>query len=267
VISAISTVGNYDYGFYWYLYLDGTIQLEVKLTGVLQTAAVAPGQRPTHGTMVAPGLAAPNHQHLFCARLDTEIDGRSNSVYEVDTISTPRGPANPNGNAIVARSRLLRREGTAKRMIDPRKSRCWKIVNRGARNGVGEPVAYKLVPGSAVCLLADDDTSVGRRARFATRSLWVTPYRADERRPAGDYPNQSRGGDGLPAWTAADRPIVDTDVVLWHTFGVSHVARPEDWPVMPVEYAGFTLRPAGFFERNPALDVPPSAAHCHPNGG
>ena len=67
-----------------------------------------------------------------------------------------------------------------------------------------------------------------------------------------------------PAGRPADRPIVDTDVVLWYTFGVTHVPRPEDWPVMPVEYAGFTLAALGFFDRNPALDVPPSpAAHCH----
>ena len=52
--------------------------------------------------------------------------------------------------------------------------------------------------------------------------------------------------------------------MVWHTFGVTHVPRPEDWPVMPVEYAGFHLVPVGFFDRNPALDVPAStAAHCH----
>jgi primary-amine oxidase len=103
---------------------------------------------------------------------------------------------------------------------------------------------------------------VGRRAAFATRNLWVTPFSEEERRAAGDFPNLHPGGAGLPTWTAEDRSLVDTDIVVWHTFGVTHVARPEDWPVMPVEYTGFTLKPVGFFERNPALDVPPSADHC-----
>ncbi|MGZ6999875.1 MAG: copper amine oxidase, partial [Acidimicrobiia bacterium] len=94
--------------------------------------------------------------------------------------------------------------------------------------------------------------------------LWVTPYRPDERRAAGDYPNQHAGGDGLPSWTAQDRSLVDTDVVVWYSFGVTHFVRPEDWPVMPVEYTGFLLSPFGFFDRNPALDVPPSdSSHCH----
>ena len=33
VISSFSAIGNYDYGFFWYLYQDGTIEFEVKLTG------------------------------------------------------------------------------------------------------------------------------------------------------------------------------------------------------------------------------------------
>jgi primary-amine oxidase len=107
---------------------------------------------------------------------------------------------------------------------------------------------------------------VGQRATFAAHNLWVTPFAEDERRAAGDYPNQHSGGAGLPAWTAQDRSVVDTDVVVWHSFGVTHIPRPEDWPVMPVEYTGFSLVPFGFFDRNPALDVPPTTGgedQCH----
>ena len=56
------------------------------------------------------------------------------------------------------------------------------------------------------------------------------------------------------------------DVVVWYTFGVHHVVRPEDWPVMPAGHIGFQLKPVGFFNRNPALDLPPTADHCAPNG-
>ena len=113
-------------------------------------------------------------------------------------------------------------------------------------------------------MLADPESSVGRRAGFARHNLWVTPYDPDERRGAGEWPNQSRGGAGLPEWVQADRDLVDRDIVLWYCFGVTHMPRPEDWPVMPVEYTGFLLQPVGFFDRNPALDVPPSSTgHCH----
>jgi primary-amine oxidase len=137
-------------------------------------------------------------------------------------------------------------------------------VNPERANGLGQPVAYKLVPTIATpTLLASPSSSVAARAGFARHNLWVTPYRRDERRAAGNYPNQHEGGDGLPRWTAADRAIADTDVVLWYTFGVTHFVRPEDWPVMPVEYTGFLLSPVGFFDRNPALDLPPPSDACH----
>jgi primary-amine oxidase len=264
VISSISTVGNYEYGFYWYLYLDGTIELEVKLTGIMSTRAFDPeGDPPTHATVVAPGLAAPHHQHLFCVRLDLDIDGTVNEVHEVDVIADPAGDGNTFGAAFRPHTTRLDSEQQAIRMIDPSRNRSWRIVNPDVHNTLGQPVAYKLLPGAAPTLIADASSSVGRRAGFALANLWVTPYEPAERRAAGDHPNQSDGGDGLPRWTAADRSLVGTDVVVWHTFGVTHVARPEDWPVMPVERCGFSLIPSGFFDRNPTLDVPPPGDHCH----
>jgi len=263
VVSSIATVGNYDYGFYWYFYLDGTIGFEVKLTGVLSTMATAPGEVPRFGSMVAPQLAAPYHQHLFNVRLDVDVDGTAASVYEVEARPLPAGPDNPWSNAFAAHARLLETDTEAQRVVDPACSRHWKVVSSTARNRLGRPTAYKLVPGPTPTLLAAPDSSVGRRAAFATRNLWVTPYAAGERRASGDYPNQHCGGEGLPRWTAQERSIVDENLVLWYTFGATHIPRPEDWPVMPVEYAGFQLVPVGFFDRNPALDLPPPA-RCHP---
>jgi primary-amine oxidase len=269
VASSIATVGNYEYGFFWYFYLDGTIQAEVKLTGIIQAQAVRPGERVAYANPVTPELAGPHHQHMFSFRLDVCVDGPGNSVYEVDAVPVPPGPDNPYGNAFTSQVTLLETESQAQRLADSAKSRYWKIVNPGTRNACGEPVAYKLVPSHAGApLLAQPEAAITARANFATRHLWVTPFSAEERRPAGDFPNQHPGGAGLPAWTAADRPVVNTDIVLWHTVGVTHFCRPEDFPVMPVEYAGFTLKPFGFFDANPAIDLAPSPkgghdAHCH----
>ena len=131
---------------------------------------------------------------------------------------------------------------------------------------LGEPVGYRLLPGGTTFAFAQPDAPVSKRAGFIHNHLWVTPYRPDERYAAGEYPNLHPGGAGLPEWTSADRPIDGEDVVVWYTFGHHHVPRPEDWPVMPVATIGFTLKPVGFFDRNPALDVPPPTAHhdhCH----
>jgi primary-amine oxidase len=255
VISFFTTVGNYDYGFYWYFSLDGTIGFEAKATGIPFTAAYRPdGAR--YATEVAPGLGAPFHQHLFSARLDMMVDGVANTVDEVEVERIPVGPGNERGNAFSHSRTALTRESQAQRMADNRVGRVWQIRNPSSRNRLGQPVAYELRPQGNPVLLADPGSSISRRAGFATRHLWVTRYDGAERYPAGDFVNQHPGGGGLPAWVAADRAIEDTDVVLWHTFGLTHFPRPEDWPVMPVDSAGFTLRPVGFFDRNPTLDVP-----------
>ena len=204
-------------------------------------------------------LAGQHHQLMFSYRIDVCLDGPDNSVYEVDAVPVPTGPDNPYGNAFTAQVTLLETEAQAQRMAAAEKARYWKIVNPHVTNAAGEPVAYKLVPQHAGApLLAQPDAAITARATFATKHLWVTPYQPGERFPAGDYPNQHPGGAGLPAWTKADRPIENTDVVLWYTLGGHHITRPEDWPVMPVERIGFALKPAGFFDRNPALDVAPS---------
>jgi primary-amine oxidase len=259
VVSFFATIGNYDYGFYWYLYLDGTIQMEAKLTGIVFTAGLEPGTEWEHGVELAPGLGAPNHQHLFSARLDMMVDGVQNSVQEIDVEPLPVGENNPYGNAWRTKATTIRSESEGARTADVQAARTWKVINPGSLNRMGKPVGYKLVTQPTATLLNAPGSSVANRAVFATKHLWVTQYDPEQRYPAGNYPNQHSGGAGIPEWIKADRPLDGEDVVLWHTFGATHVVRTEDWPVMPVEYAGFTLKPANFFDRNPALDLPRNA--------
>jgi primary-amine oxidase len=259
-VSFIATVGNYEYGFYWYFYQDGNIQCEVKLTGIMNTTTLPPGKQSLYGVEVAPRLNAGNHQHIFAARLVASVDGPSNSVYEVNTVGLPIGPANPHGNAFVAEETLFATEMQARRRVNANSARFWRIKNSGRKNKLGKPVAYRLIPGENCPPFVQPDAPIMRRAGFTSNHLWVTPYRQDERFAAGDYPNQHPTGDGLPIWTEADRPITETEVVLWYVFANNHVPRPEDWPVMPVGTIGFQLKPDGFFDGNPAMDVPPPSS-------
>jgi primary-amine oxidase len=256
VVSFFATVGNYDYGFYWYFYQDGTIQLEAKLTGIIQTAGVKPGTPYPWGGMVAEGLGGPTHQHFFNVRLHMMVDGEKNSVTEHEFVPRPWGKDNPHGNVFDTTSRVLGRERDAAREADGRTGRYWKIINPGTRNSVGNPTGYKLVVQPSPLMLAQEGCSMRERGAFATKHLWVTKFAANERYASGNFPNQHAGGDGLPRYIAQNRVIENEDIVVWHSFGHTHVCKPEDFPVMPVEYAGFTLRPNGFFAENPAMDLP-----------
>ncbi len=266
VVSSISTVENYEYGFFWYLYQDGTIQFEIKLTGILSLGTFPPGGKPKYGALVAHQLYAPNHQHFFNVRLDFDLDGLGNSVQQIDVMADELGPHNPFENAFQAKAQTLKSEKQARAHLKLETARTWKIINPSVKNHVGEPVGYKFLPGDNSFPLASPNSWWRKRAGFVNYHVWVTPFNEAEKYGAGDYPNQSTGGDGLIKWTEQDRPIDNTDVVFWYTFGHTHIPRPEDYPVMPTAYIGFTLKPNGFFTMNPANDVPPSEKKkscCH----
>jgi primary-amine oxidase len=258
------SVGNYEYGFFWYLYQDASFQFEAKLTGIVHTAGHVSAERSPHSLPLGDGIVTSNHQHFFCARLDLDIDGTANVAFDSEALCDPWGTDNPDGAAFRARRTTYERESQARRMISPETARRFRVENSRRLNRIGDPVSYELIPGDNVLPMQQPDSDIRKRARFLDHNVWVTPYRPDERYPGGEYPNQHPGGEGLSRWTEADRSLVDEDVVLWYVFGAHHFPRLEDWPVMPVVKCGFALRPVGFFDYNPALDVPPPhpADHC-----
>jgi primary-amine oxidase len=261
VVSFHVTVANYEYLVYWRFYQDGNIECEVRATGILVTSHAGAG-RGEHGTLVDQGTYAPFHQHFIVARLDLDVDGADNTVYAVESAAVPAGGDDPYGLGLAVTSTPLRTETEGKQDYDWNTQRSWKVVNDNVRNGLGTPVGYKLVPSGTFPALIDKSSPAFKRAEVIGHTLWVTPYRPDERWPCGDFPNLSENDEGLAVWTAADRPIENTDVVLWYVFGLHHITRPEDWPVMPTDIVSFWLKPFGFFDRNPALDVPPSPHEC-----
>ncbi len=262
VVFFIATIGNYDYAVNWIFHQDGVLEVDAALTGIMLPRGVAEARADGHGAgsatghLVAPYVAAPHHQHFFSFRLDLDVDGPGNSVHEMNTRAIPAGPDNPLLAGMAMEETLLGTERAAGRRMDMQSARTWAVHSASARNALGQPTGYVLVPGTNALPYAAPESPVRRRAGFIDNHFWATRYHPDEMSAAGAYPNQSPGGDGLPRWVADDEPIAGRDVVVWYTLGTTHIPRPEEWPVMPVAHVGFRLVPAGFFARNPALDVP-----------
>lgn len=268
VVASIHQAGNYDYNFKWIFHQDGTIEQEVDLSGFMETRNVERSKDPdalhngagkgVFGTLVAPKIEATNHQHFFCFRLDMDVDGPiKNQIYEMNVESAdPKTAPQPNG--ILMRESLLRTEAAAKRVVNMASHRCWKIVNPGVRNKFNQPSAYMLIPGETAVPYSAPGSFLRRISGFTENQLWATPYNALQMYAAGEYVFDGSLDDGLPVWTAGNRPIEYEDVVLYYTVGVTHVPRVEDWPIMNSHHAGFKLVPAGFFSSNPAIGVPPT---------
>jgi primary-amine oxidase len=257
VISSIATVGNYEYASYWYFTQDGMIEFEMKATGIINTSACLPGQPTKYGTEVAPGLQGHIHQHAFCARLEMAVDGSGNSIVECNTQAEPDDALNPYGNAFYQTETVLPSELAACRRANPDSQRFWKIINPNKLNHTGKPVGYKLYPEHVLTTYLKPGSPSGQRSRFTENHIWVTKFDPEERYPAGEYMNHSSGAGGVADFVTQDRPIENTDLVVWHVFGLHHQPRTEDFPVQPCIKAGFKLMPSGFFDQNPGIDVAP----------
>ncbi|KJK79365.1 hypothetical protein H634G_04956 [Metarhizium anisopliae BRIP 53293] len=266
IIQQIFTAANYEYAVQWVFHQDGTIQPIIKLTGILNTFVMNPGEDlQGFGTQVKKGVNAHNHQHIFLLRINPSVDGQQNTVHMVDAvpIDAPVGSAeNPYGNGFVAKRTRLETTGQAITDYNGSTSRTWDIVNENKINSAsGKPVSYKLVSRDVPNLMPKEGSLVWNRAFFARHAIHVTKYSDDELWAAGDHVVQSSGipSRGLGTWVGnGTQNVANTDIVLWHTFGITHFPSPEDFPIMPAEGITLLLRPRNFFTSNPVMDVPPS---------
>jgi primary-amine oxidase len=270
VVSAHITVANYEYLVYWRFYQDGNIECEVRASGLMVTTPLQnDGDSSPYGTTVDARTYAPFHQHFIVAKLDLDIDGEENTVVEVDSVAAPLSDDNPYGLALSTETTTIEAESQSARDFNWETQRVWKVINPEKVNRHGSNPAYKLVPGAAIPSLLDSSSPVYQRAPVIAHSFWVTAYDDAERWPAGDYPTQSSEDTGITRWIADDAPLVGTDVVLWYVFGIHHITRIEDWPIMPVDIISFWLKPFGFFDQNPSLDAPSTTSstggHSHPD--
>lgn len=272
VVRSNAVVGNYDYVFDWTFQQDGSVRVSVGAPGIAEVKAStvakaddrpaasgsgpAPEPADAYGRFVDRNLIAINHDHYFSFRIDLDVDGPTNSFLADHLVTKTLPPDNPRRSIWVREPMVLRTEADAMLHSDMQHSALWRVTSANQKNHVGYPTSYQLMPGMSSPTLLTPDDYARQRAGFIDHDLWVTPYRYDERYAAGDYPTLSTAGQGLPAWTKANRSIDQTDIVLWYTIGMHHMVRAEDWPVMPVLWHSFELRPFDFFDRNPALDLP-----------
>ncbi|KAH8895903.1 hypothetical protein GQ53DRAFT_743858 [Thozetella sp. PMI_491] len=267
VLQTILTVSNYEYILQFVFNTAGDMTYEARATGILSTQPLDLDLTTTphpYGTVVHPGVLAGFHQHFFSLRVDPMIGGHGNAIVYDEAVPLPRDPKqNPHGTGYTVQRTEVATSGGYD--LDVNRNRTFKITNPAVRNAVnGAVVGYKVMLPPMQPILADSDSFHYKRAEFADHSVYVTRYAEGELYSGGLYTNQSRGGTGVRNWANRQDSLRGGDPVLWLQFGINHVPRIEDFPVMPVETLRVMLRPVNFFDRNPALDCAPSvqAVNC-----
>ena len=262
VLRTAAVVGNYDYLMDWIFQQDGTIRVAVGATGVVETKSVketavdhASMGKPYYGTLVAPNTVAVNHDHYFSYRLDLDVDGTNNSLM-IDRMVAQTIKQHTRTSIWAVESSIAKTEKDGILDIDLRKPSMWNFVSNAEHGKLGHPAGYEIMPGATAVSFVSPDDPAQKVGAFSAHQLWVTPYKPDELYAAGTYVTSSKGLEGLPAWTKANRSIEGTDIVAWYTLGFHHAVRVEDWPVMPTMWHDFLIRPVNFFDQNPVLTLP-----------
>lgn len=261
VVRMIPALGNFDYIIDWVFTQSGEIDIRVGTAGILSvknvaSASMADGTAQadtSHGALVAPGTVAPNHDHYFNFRLDLDVDGEKNTLVR-DAVVPKRLPqSNPRRSLWVVETEAVKAEG-------PLGSRghdgSWRMINQNHVGRLGHNPGLEIIAGGQVVSALSEEDSPQKRAEFASKTMWLTQHNPRELYAAGDYPTQSPGGAGLPTYVNNRNDVLNQDLVVWFTVGFHHRPRTEDWPIMPVEWHGFKVRPFNFFDENPAYNLP-----------
>jgi primary-amine oxidase len=265
VVRWISTIGNYDYIFDWVLQPNGTIGIDAGATGIEAVKGVlaktmhdpSAKEDTRYGTLIDHNIVGTTHQHIYNFRLDMDIDGETNNIKHIEPIVTKNKRGGPRTSTMETRETTVLTETTAKENFDPSSVRL--ISNASKENRMGNPVSYQMIPFAGgthpIAKGANfaDDEWLFNRLSFMDKQIWVTQYKPDELYPEGTYPNRADKDTGLGAFVADDEKIHNKDLVVWLTTGTTHIARAEEWPIMPTEWVNVLLKPWNFFDETPSL--------------
>lgn len=268
VVRWVSTIGNYDYMFDWVFMANGNITLTVGASGIEAVKAVksrtihdeTAEEDTRYGTLIDHNIVGTTHQHIYNFRLDLDVDGERNSLTEIDPVVAENTAGGPRKSVMITKERVVPTELEAVQKFDPSTIRL--MTNPNKENRMGYPVGYQIIPFAggthpiAKGALFSEDEWLFKRVRFMDKQIWVTQYKADERFPEGKYPNRAKTDTGLDLFVEDNQSIENVDTVLWMTTGATHVARAEEWPIMPTEYVHSMLKPWNYFDQTPTLNLP-----------
>lgn len=268
VVRNIASIWNNDFIFDYMFHLNGDIEVQVSVTGYVQTTYKLPFEK-TYGYPVLDDAIADLHQHLFHFKADLDVVGQRNS-YSIINIGTEtdRHPwyHRYNRTQMSMNEKLMKREMDI--TIEPTDTpKYHTIYSETAKNRYGTKQAYRII-NTAVSEFLLSDVPVANAASWAKYPIVVTKYDDTEDQSSSIYAQNDPWDPVIDfeRFVSDNDSIHDEDLVVWLTLGGHHIPHTEDIPSTPTSFNkyGFHLVPFNFFTECPSVSSP-NIVHIQPS--
>ncbi|KAG9521807.1 putative membrane copper amine oxidase, partial [Aureobasidium melanogenum] len=256
-IRSVSTVGNYDYMFSYSFYMDGSINVEVRASGYIQSAYYANNEE--YGYKIHDNLSGSMHDHVLNFKADFDIQGTNNTVAVVNQIPVSatypwsKGKAR---NTMKLEKSYIETEDASRLFWGANSATQYSVINKDAVNKYGEYRGYRISPSiGAIHLTVEDSSNLANAARWANHDIQVTKQHDTEPRAAHAYNNQDVHDPPInfDAFFNGEN-LTQTDLVLWLNLGMHHIPYTGDLPntVFSTAHAGLSFSPLNYLDGDPS---------------
>ncbi|KAA8904616.1 copper amine oxidase [Sphaerosporella brunnea] len=256
-LRSICTVGNYDYMFSYSFYIDGSVHVDVRASGYIQSAYFAHNEG--YGFKIHDNLSGSMHDHVLNFKVDVDILGTQNSVATAAFVAAKETYSWSGGKArstFKLEKGWVANEDHAKIVFDANSATSYTVVNRDRKNKYGEYRGYKVRPSTGpVHATAVDSSNLHDAAAWSRHHMYITKRKDTEPRsyhaynsldPQHPVVNFAKFLDG--------ESLAQEDLALWINLGMHHAPHTGDLPntAFTSAHAGFVLEPSNYLLANPA---------------
>lgn len=259
-IRNICTVGNYDYMFSYEFYMDGSINVNVRASGYIQSAFFYANHE--YGYQIHDALSGSMHDHVLNFKIDFDILGTANTM--TTSTNVPVSEVYPWSDGKARNTMKLERstietEDTGKLDWAANGATQFAVVNMDEKNAYGEYRGYRILPSSpTIHLTVEDSSNLVNAANWANHDLFVTRQHDTEPRSSHPYNSQDVANPAIDFNAFFNgESLVQQDIVVWANLGMHHVPHTGDLPntVFSTAHSGLQIMPLNYLLGDPSRET------------
>ncbi|KAJ5745952.1 membrane copper amine oxidase [Penicillium odoratum] len=258
-VRSVSTVGNYDYMFSYSFYMDGSIGVEVRASGYIQSAYYAHNE--DFGYHIHDALSGSMHDHVLNFKADFDILGLNNTIQLTKQIPTTQKFAwsNQTRNTMKIEHSNIKNEDESRFNWAANSATQVKVLNLDETTPYGEYRGYRILPSTGtIHLTVENSTNLRNAAQWANYDIQVTQHHDTEPRSA--HPKNSQDVED-PAINFNKffngENLTQQDLVVWLNLGMHHVPHTGDLPntVFTTAHSGVQFMPLNYLLGDPSRET------------